>query len=241
LRRIIEKCVVILMIIYMVQIFSFSVPAANVQASAAAAESKKIAYITLDDGPSRSVTTENLDTLKKYGVSATFFVLPRSGMDDLYKRIVAEGHAVGNHSYSHDYNYLYSSTGDFKTDVIKAGEFIHNKTGYTATVYRFPGGSMGRSKAVIEARADILAGLGYRYFDWDVSTADTDPKLRTYGTEEHIVGILVSNILNNTNGRKTLTILMHDTSEYSAKALPRIIEGLQKQGYSFDVLTNNVD
>jgi peptidoglycan/xylan/chitin deacetylase (PgdA/CDA1 family) len=222
-------------------VFSFSFVDAYAQSPSAETQSKKTAYITLDDGPSRSITAINLDTLKKYGVKATFFVLPRNGVDDLYKRIVEEGHAIGNHSYSHDYNYLYSSTENFKKDVIKAGNFIFEKTGYTSTVFRFPGGTMGRGKAVISARAGILAGLGYHYFDWDVSTADTDPNLKTYGNEEHIASILTNNILNNTRNRKTLIILMHDTSKYSAKALPRIIEGLQKQGYVFDVLTNDGD
>jgi peptidoglycan/xylan/chitin deacetylase (PgdA/CDA1 family) len=207
------------------------------EAQSTASESEKIAYITLDDGPSRSTTPINLDTLKRYGVKATFFVLPRSGVDDLYKRIVEEGHAIGNHSYSHDYNYLYSSTENFKKDVVRAGDFICQKTGCTPTVFRFPGGSMGRSKAVVKARADILTGLGYNYYDWDISTADTDPNLRTYGNEEHIVSLLTDNILKNTQNRKKLIILMHDTSTYSAKALPGIIEGLREQGYAFGVLS----
>ena len=56
---------------------------------------KKIAYITIDDGPTKSVTPTVLDTLKNYGVKATFFVLSRQGVDDLYKRIINEGHVIG--------------------------------------------------------------------------------------------------------------------------------------------------
>ena len=203
-------------------------------------KNQKTAYITIDDGPSRSITPLNLDTLKKYKVKATFFVLPRNGVDDLYKRIVAEGHVLGNHSYSHDYNYLYSSAENFKKDVVKARDFVYKKTDYTSTVFRFPGGSMGRNKAVIKTRAGILADLGYKYFDWDVSTADTDPNLKKYGDEAYIVNLLANNVIKNTKDRKKLIILMHDSSgkKYSAKALPKIIEGLQKQGYGFDVLTN---
>ena len=99
---------------------------------------------------------------------------------------------------------------------------------------------MGRSKDVIKAREQILANLGYKYYDWNVSMADTDPNLKKYGTEEQIGNLLANNILKNTNGRKKLVILMHDSEgkKYSAKALPIIIEGLKKQGYEFDVLTN---
>lgn len=203
-------------------------------------KNQKIAYITIDDGPSRSITPINLDTLKKYGVKATFFVLRRNDLDDIYKRIIDEGHAIGNHSYSHDYNYLYNSLENFKNDVLKARNFISNKFNYTTTVYRFPGGSMSRSKNVIKARAEILANLGYKYFDWNVTMADTDPNLKKYGTEEQIVNLLANNILKNTKGKNKLLILMHDSEgkKYSAKALPIIIEGLKKQGYEFDVLTN---
>jgi len=203
-------------------------------------KNQKVAYITIDDGPSRSITPMNLDTLKKYGVKATFFVLPRTGVEDIYKRIIDEGHVIGNHSYSHDYDYLYGSTDNFKKDVLKAKQLIYKKLEYTSTVFRFPGGTMGRSKSNIKARADILSDLGYRYFDWDVSTADTDPNLKKYGNEEQIVNLLANNVIKNAKERKKLIILMHDSAGklYSAKALPKIIEGLEKQGYVFDVLTN---
>lgn len=201
---------------------------------------QKTAYITIDDGPSRSITPINLDTLKKYGVKATFFVLPRTGVDDIYKRILDEGHVIGNHSYSHDYNYLNNSTDNFKKDVLKARNLIIKKFKYTSTVFRFPGGTMGLKKSTVKDRTDILADLGYRYFDWDVTMADTDPKLKTYGNEEYIVNLLANNVIKGTKNREKLIILMHDSSgkKYSAKALPKIIEGLQKQGYAFDVLTN---
>ncbi|HHU89907.1 MAG TPA: polysaccharide deacetylase family protein [Clostridiaceae bacterium] len=202
---------------------------------------KKIAYITIDDGPTKSVTPTVLDTLKNYGVKATFFVLSRQGVDDLYKRIINEGHVIGNHSSSHDYNNLYKkSVEDFRNDVLKARNYISQKFNYTTTLYRFPGGSMSWGKDVIKAREEVLANLGYRYFDWNASTGDTDPNLKKYGTDEQIANLLANNILKNTKGKDKLIILMHDSAgkKYSAKALPIIIEGLREQGYEFDVLTN---
>jgi peptidoglycan/xylan/chitin deacetylase (PgdA/CDA1 family) len=99
---------------------------------------------------------------------------------------------------------------------------------------------MGRSKEVIKERAEILAELGYTYFDWDVSTADTDPNLGKYGDEEYIANLLANNVINNAKDRKKLVILMHDSvdKKYTAKALPQIIEGLKAKGYKFDILTN---
>ncbi len=202
-------------------------------------KNQKTAYITIDDGPSRNNTPKNLDTLKKYGVKATFFVLPKKHMDDIYKRMINEGHVIGNHSYGHDANW-FGSPDNFKKDTLKARDYIFNKFKYTSKVYRFPGGTMGHKKTSIKARTEILSGLRYRYFDWDVSTADTDPNLRKYGNEEYIVNLLANNVINGAKGRDKLIILMHDSSgkTYTAKALPKIIEGLQKKGYVFDVLTN---
>lgn len=205
------------------------------------AQRQKTAYITMDDGPSRNNTTANLNTLKKYGIKATFFVVPQNNVDDVYRRILDEGHVIGNHSYSHDYQYLYSgSTDNFAKDVLKAKEFMHKNFNYRTTVFRFPGGSKGRKKGIVEQRAAILAENGYRYYDWDVSTADTDPNLAKYGDEAHVVDLLVNNVVNGTKGKNQLIVLMHDdvTKTYTAKALPRIIEGLKEQGYRFDVLTN---
>lgn len=201
---------------------------------------QKTAYITIDDGPSKNNTPKNLDTLKKYDIKATFFVLPHDNMEDIYKRIIEEGHVIGNHGYVHDYESLYNSFDYFKKDITKARDFIYKKIGYSSTVYRFPGGSMGHKKEIISKRVDLLSELGYRYFDWDVSTADTDPNLSKYGTEEQIVNLLANNVIKGAKNKKKLIILMHDSAgkTYSAKALPKIIEGLQKQGYVFDVLTN---
>lgn len=99
---------------------------------------------------------------------------------------------------------------------------------------------MSRNKSIIKARADILNELGYTYFDWNSTTSDTAPNLKKYGSEESIVNLLANNVIKSTRGRKRLIVLIHDTADktYTAKALPKIIEGLKEQGYIFDVLTN---
>lgn len=214
--------------------------AANSKDSSLNKSDVKIAYLTFDDGPSRNNTPLNLDILKKYDVKATFFVLPKSDLDDIYTRIIKEGHALGNHSYSHDYKYLYSSTDNFEKDLLKAKDFIYRKFAYTTTVYRFPGGTMGRKKSLINKYSMILSKEGYKYFDWNVSTADTDPNLKKYGNDEYIANLLANNVINRSQDRKKLIVLMHDSSDkiYTTMALPKIIEGLKKQGYIFDILTN---
>ena len=67
--------------------------------------SQKICYLTFDDGPNSEVTPQVLDTLKEYGIKATFFVIYRDGGAEkaLYKRIVEEGHTIAVHTASHNY------------------------------------------------------------------------------------------------------------------------------------------
>ena len=200
-------------------------------------EPDKIAYITIDDGPSRAITPGILDVLKQEGIKATFFVLPHSGVDDIYQRIIDEGHEIGNHSYSHVYTTLYEPDGidAFSEDVSLAHAFIMDNFGYVMTSFRFPGGAMSRSTEIITPRREILAGLGYRDFDWNVELGDSNPKQKDKSAEA-----LTSNVLDKTRNRQQLIVLMHDTKSKSTtlEALPFIITGLREQGYAFDVIRN---
>ncbi|NLY46727.1 MAG: polysaccharide deacetylase family protein, partial [Tissierella sp.] len=86
----------------------------------------KFAYLTFDDGPSATVTPAILDILKEYNIKATFFVV--GSMVDKYphmlKRIWDEGHKIGNHSYSHDYKYLYRNSKNFMNDINRADKAL---------------------------------------------------------------------------------------------------------------------
>jgi len=199
-------------------------------------DGRKIAYLTFDDGPSRAVTPLILDLLSEEGINATFFVLPFQGVDDLYRRIINEGHELGNHTYSHVYSRIYRSGIDaFRDEVVSAGEFIYENFGYETTLFRFPGGSMSWSSDLIIPRRQIVAELGYRSFDWHIDSGDTRPNSSDRSAER-----IVGNVLDNTRGRSHIIVLMHDSSgrQTTLEALPYIIAGLREQGYSFDVLSN---
>jgi len=197
----------------------------------------KVAYITLDDGPTRSITPGILDVLKEQGIPATFFVLPHENVDDLYIRIIEEGHEIGNHTYSHVYSRLYQSGGleVFKDDVLQAHEFMLTNFGYETTSFRFPGGSMGRSASIIAPRQALLDELGYRYFNWHIDSGDARSDI-----PDRSAAALKRNVLENTRDRDHVIILMHDSAGKGSTlaALPAIIEGLREQGYTFDVLRN---
>ena len=199
-------------------------------------EPEKVAFLTFDDGPSRAVTPYILDILKEEGIRATFFVLPHTGVDDLYWRIIDEGHEIGNHTYTHIFNRLYRyDIGVFKDEVVRAGAFIYDNFGVRATVFRFPGGSMSWGADVISPRRAFVEGLGYRIFDWHIDSGDTSP-IRDDRTAEAIK----ASVLGDTRNRRNLIILMHDSAgrQTTLEALPYIIQGLREKGYSFDIVSN---
>jgi len=189
-------------------------------------------YLTFDDGPSLTVTPGILEVLDEEGVKATFFTLPYSGGDEIIRRIISEGHEIGNHSHSHDYERLYQgSVNNFKDDVLRAHNFIYDNFDYTITTFRFPGGSQDQPGRIRNPRIEAIHNIGYRYFDWDIDTNDW----RRTSTSESII----NDILENTHKRSHVIILMHDVYERTLEALPGIIQGLREQGYDFDILRNH--
>ena len=77
-----------------------------------------VIYLTFDDGPSTTITPKILDILKQKGVKATFFILNYNAQgEELIKREIAEGHTVGIHGYSHDYNTIYQSVDSYMNNI----------------------------------------------------------------------------------------------------------------------------
>jgi len=190
----------------------------------------KVAYLTFDDGPERDITPGILDILKAEGIKATFFVLPYQGVDDLYQRIIDEGHEVGNHSYSHVYDRLYDRTvDDFRRDVRRAHDFMEENFNYTMTSFRFPG-CVWRAGSGLSARIDVVREFGYRHYQWHV---DPEDWRRSKSAAD-----ITKDILDYTAGREHVIILLHDYvhSHATLEALPGIIKGLREQGYTFSTV-----
>ena len=92
--------------------------AAPLKSTATVTENKAI-YLTFDDGPTDSVTPKVLDVLEKESVHATFFVIGKqiSGREEILRRIAAQGHSVGVHSYSHCYKEIYAKADALLKDI----------------------------------------------------------------------------------------------------------------------------
>lgn len=184
-------------------------------------------YLTFDDGPS-SNTAQILDVLKEYGVKATFFVIGKEDEESkgLYRRIVAEGHTLAMHSFTHKYNTLYSSMEAFEDDFSRIQNYLYEVTGQECLFYRFPGGSSNHvSNKNMKEFISYLNDQQITYFDWNVSSGDATSQ--AYKPEE-----LVENVMSDVVKYKTSVVLMHDsvTKTSTVKALKPMIEALNDMG-----------
>lgn len=196
---------------------------------------KKVAYLTFDDGPSTTVTPKILDTLKKENVKATFFVVGQNIKDEskgLLKRIVEEGNALANHSYTHEYKTLYPGrvidVNKVMEEYQKTNDKIREVIGqeFDTKVFRFPGGLMSwKGQDSIKAK---FKEKGINYIDWNALNGDAEGKKKT--SQE-----LLERVKTTTKDQEKVVILMHDTyqKEATAEALPQVIQYLKSQGYEF--------
>lgn len=200
-------------------------------------EDKKIAYLTFDDGPSAN-TAKILDFLKVNNIKATFFVLEKDGYDNLYKRIVDEGHAIAIHSSTHDYAQIYQNVDTFMADVNSLSEHIKDLTGVETKILRFPGGSNNTvshrygGSDIMSKIIPTVEGAGYVYYDWNVDSQDAAKGLQD-------TSVIVNSVLNQAKYNDNAVILMHDAAAKTTtvEALPAIVEGLKEQGFVFEGLT----
>ncbi len=197
---------------------------------------KKV-YLTFDDGPSGH-TQDILDILDEYGVKGNFFVCatPNEKYLKYYKQILDEGHMLGLHSYTHEYDEIYASEEAFEKDVKAIRDFVKEQTGgFDAKFYRFPGGSSNlHSRISLSACADWLEEQGLIYYDWNLSSQDATNPMQS-----------VDNIIRNaTYGCENFdeaVILMHDlgNKDTTVEALPKIIEYYQGLGAQISVIDEN--
>lgn len=199
------------------------------------ATGEKIAYLTFDDGPSK-LTPQVLDLLDQYNAKATFFVVCKNNEDyaEYLSQIVERGHTLALHSYSHDYHQIYASKDAFLADYQKVYDWVVEQTGYTPSLFRFPGGSNSPSSYVAKEIIEEMERRGFTYFDWNVSSGDGS----SLTTTENII----DNICGTIGNIPTPVVLMHDGSGRNATlaALPTVLKNLSEAGYEFRSLDKTV-
>lgn len=193
---------------------------------------KKVVYLTFDDGPSSEVTPEILKILNDNEIKATFFVIGKMAEEhkDLLKLEFKSGHAIGNHTYSHNIGQIYRNIEFFKADVAKCDETIKNILGedYKSDLFRFPGGSFERYKDPLK---QYIKEMDKKYYDWNCLNGDAEGQ---GFTKEK----LIERFKETFGGENKIIILMHDTygKKSTAEALPYIIKYLRESGYIFETL-----
>ena len=204
-------------------------------------DAKKVVYLTFDDGPSTTNTPEILDVLDRYNVKATFFTLGKSieGNEEaknILKETARRGHAIANHTYSHDYSYLYPNrtmnVDNIISDIEKNNSIMKEVLGedFSTRVIRFPGGYWsweGRT-----AMKEAMEQNGYYNVDWNALNKDAEGKQKN---ADELLQSTKETVEALGPDADSVVFLMHDTygKEETVKALPQIIEYLQEKGFEF--------
>jgi peptidoglycan-N-acetylglucosamine deacetylase len=179
----------------------------------------KTVYLTFDDGPHPEITPWVLDLLKEYNAKASFFCIGKNVEQhkDVFERIIIEGHAIGNHTYSH-MNGWKTADDKYLDDVSAAAKI------FRTNLFRPPYGRLktGQAKKISEK-------LGYtdaRIIMWDVLSADFDEGCKPEACFENVAG--------NTGAGSI--VVFHDSTKAFRNlefALPASLKFLSDAGYRF--------
>ena len=183
---------------------------------------EKILYLTFDDGPHSVATPFVLEELKKYNAKASFFCIGKNVLAEpqIYKRIIEEGHAVGNHTYSH-FNGWKTKDNFYLADVSEAGKYIDS------ILFRPPYGRITSFQA-----KNIKAALkkpAAKIVMWDVLSGDFDDSLTGQQCLQNVI----------LNAKKGSIIVCHDSQKSFSKLeyfLPIVLDFFEKEGYRFEKL-----
>jgi peptidoglycan-N-acetylglucosamine deacetylase len=179
---------------------------------------EKVVALTFDDGPDEKFTRIILDILDKQQVTATFFMIGSKAekQQELLRQVVAKGHVIGNHSYSHAFFFDLFGRKKMEQDLLKAERVIMKVTGKRPEFFRPP---YGVTNSVL---AKVAKKLNYKVIGWSVRSLDTVKK-----DEDEIVKRIKKGL------HPGAVILMHDDREITAKVLEKVILMIKAEGYQF--------
>lgn len=192
----------------------------------------KICYWTFDDGPTR-FTSQVLDTAKEYGVHVTFFTSHEANESEdeaeMLRREFAEGHAVANHTYSHQfakYGNLYQNTEGLIEMIDKQDEWVYECTGFHTELFRFPGGSAHAKMLLGTDPVEAIREAGYEWIEWSCDVFDNAAAGKS---AEEILGTGVWEV----EQLDIAVVLSHDWNYNTVSSFPSIVKQLQEAGYVF--------
>lgn len=173
--------------------------------------SRKAVALTFDDGPNPNTTPVALELLKKYNAKGTFFMVGKAvaGNEEIIKQVVAEGHQIGNHSWSHPL-LTKISLEQAKSQINDTTEALKKASAQDVHIMRPPYGGIN---------ATIQAAVDQSFILWDVDTLDWKNR-NTASIMKEV-----------RKARPGSIILMHDVHQTSINALPSVLQYLTEQGF----------
>lgn len=186
---------------------------------------KKVIYLTFDAGYENGYTPAILDALKKHSVKATFFVVGNyiETSPDLVKRMVKEGHLVGNHTYHHPDMSSISEKAAFQKELTQLEDLYYQTTGEKMQkYYRPPQGKYS------ESNLRQAQELGYRTVFWSLAYVDWYQDQQP--SHEEAFSKLTGRI------HPGAVVLLHSTSKTNAEILDELLTRWENAGYTFGTL-----
>lgn len=176
---------------------------------------EKALYLTFDDGPHPTITPLVLDLLAQYNAKATFFCIGDrvKRYPDIMKRIVAEGHSIGNHT-QHHINGWNSSVSDYTAEVHQAASMI------PSNLFRPPYGRIKRKQA------KFLENEGYKIIMWTILSADYDHSMSKEECMNRVISFIEAGNI----------YLFHDSDKGEVRmlhALPILLKLATAKGFLF--------
>lgn len=181
---------------------------------------KPYIYLSFDLGYEAGYTSQILDVLKENNVKASFFITAHyvNTQEDLVRRMIEEGHIVGNHTVNHK-DLVNLSDDEIKKEITDLSDSIYDKFGYEVTFFRPPKGEY--SERVIK----IASELNYTTVLWSSAYDDWDEKKQ--GREDYGKSKILDNLHNG------CILLLHGTSKDNANILDSVIKETIQKGYEF--------
>lgn len=184
-------------------------------------QEKKL-FLTFDDGPHPIITNQVLDLLKAYNAKATFFCIGNNVVKypEVYKRIIDEGHAVGNHTFNH-LNGWKTPDELYLNDIEKTRDYIDSN------LFRPPYGRISR----FQIQQLLKPKYQMKMIMWTVLSGDFDQDI---SAEKCLNNVLLSTKAGS-------IIVFHDSEKAAEKmlyALPKVLEQFSKKGFAFEKITD---
>lgn len=183
---------------------------------------EKVLALTFDDGPDEIMTPKVLDVLKQYNIKATFFLVGDKAVrrPQIVERLIAEGHAIGNHTYSHKGTFPLSSEKAVETELRNCSDAIVEISGVPPKLFRPP---FGVTNPVI---GRVVRRSGLRSVGWSIRSLDTLSKR----SRESVCSGIIRRL------HPGAVILLHDRCNDADTLLRMLIPVIIEKGYRFTLI-----